>query len=328
MVCTVSPRRAALIVLVGLLAASLACNLSGGKSKPTATPVIPATSVTPQVIFITSTPTLPGVLVVTNTAVPAPTLTNCTPQTAWPVYTVAQGDTLGQIAQRTGTDATQLAAANCLANPELNPNAPVFQQNLAANPVWSLSGQTVTNSGTIRLDAGAVQGALDVTFFVGTTGAAVSAGQDVDPWDGAIFDYNFPAPGTYTFYAVARNEQAQSTSTSLTIRYDPSLVPPGGPRNVLVAAPVIRVEGSVSVLRANTTVVITWPDTPPGADRIDLKLTPTGGSAQTIGSDLNAADGMTVTWNVPAGVTGYLQAMATMPDGSIQSSELFGVSSE
>src|SRR5258708_8319719 len=50
-----------------------------------------------------------------NTSVP-PTVTNCTPRTDWPLYTVLAGDTLGTIAQRTQTSVNALTAANCLVN--------------------------------------------------------------------------------------------------------------------------------------------------------------------------------------------------------------------
>jgi hypothetical protein len=62
-----------------------------------------------------------------------------------------------------------------------------------------------------------------------------------------------------------------------------------------------------------------------GALRVDLVLTPTGtntaDAAQIIGSDLNPADGVLITWSAVGGLSAHLQAVATMPDGSQQMSE-------
>jgi len=76
----------------------------------TATPTetIPATSTrqataTPRA---TSTPRA--------TATPIPTV--CRSRTDWETYTVKQGDTLGKIAQATGSNVTVLATANCITN--------------------------------------------------------------------------------------------------------------------------------------------------------------------------------------------------------------------
>lgn len=49
----------------------------------------------------------------------APTTTNgCTIRTEWPLYTVARGDTLSDIANRSGSSVSELTTANCLDNPD------------------------------------------------------------------------------------------------------------------------------------------------------------------------------------------------------------------
>lgn len=68
--------------------------------------VTPTHSLTPNPPTATSKP--PTVL--------PPTVINCVPRNDWTTYIVVSGDTLGKIAQRTGTTVNALVQANCLAN--------------------------------------------------------------------------------------------------------------------------------------------------------------------------------------------------------------------
>jgi hypothetical protein len=363
------------LVLVG---AALACNLSAGSARPTETPTFapptpfltPTLLVTPLptefVIYITATP-FPSTVPQYNVATPF----GCVPYTAWPVYTVVAGDTLGQIAQRTGTTIQQLTTANCLASAELiyvgqklyvprlpastpptltltfiptwtsvpgqtavptsSANLPVISQPLSADQHWrDSSGWAVTYYPTVRVTVGVVQNADAVNFYVDdpASGHPIFIGQDADPWDGAYVDYTFPTPGNYTFEAVAQNESGTVNSTVFTIRYDPGFVPPGGQRNTLSVTPSLSFSGGTYTLRAGTTVTITWMDAPAAATRIDFTLTRSNGQAQTVGFDLSPQDGATTTWGVPAGTTGQLQGNATMPDGSVVSSDSVSVVSQ
>src|SRR5689334_12517162 len=88
-----------------LLTASLACTLGA----PAATPVPTQQTVIPPTIQVIATPS--------STAQP---LTNQPPceTVNWPIYTVLSGDTLGSIAQRTGTTVSALTTANCMSNPD------------------------------------------------------------------------------------------------------------------------------------------------------------------------------------------------------------------
>ncbi|MBN1681872.1 MAG: LysM peptidoglycan-binding domain-containing protein [Anaerolineae bacterium] len=363
---TVTSKRVVLlrvgIVCAALFVASAACTLNTGDSdSPTQTPfpsLTPTTwlTATPEG-FLTPTPT--GAAVQDSTQVP-PTQVNCTPQTGWPVYTVVAGDTLSGIAVRSGATVDQLVQANCLASAELiyigqklyvpslpptstpaptatptvtpNPDAPVIQQNLNIKPHWlDQNGLAVTYADTVRLDLGEVIDALSVTFYVNDPGGGdpINIGQDGDPWDGAFWDYAFPETGSYTFWGIARNDEASSRSTSFTIRYDPNFVPPEGQYNVLSIAPVVEISGGTVFLQPGAVVTITWDDGPRGADQVDFVLTPTGSDAtdgaKTLGSDTSPADGIALTWAVPQGLLGYVQAIATMPDGSTLSSEMLMV---
>ena len=353
-----------LVVALALLGAALACNLDTGSESapPTNTPLpFDPLLLTPQTTFApqptaTLAPTLTG-QAIDDPNQAAPTLANCAPQSNWPVYTVQAGDTLSQIAERANTTTAQLVTANCLTNAGLiyvgqglyvpvipapptlavptvaptftaNPGAPVFSGTLTVEPHWILSsGEAVTYSDIGRVNAGDVYDADSVLFYVNdpSGGAPILIGTDRDPYDGAFADYAFPAPGIYVFQAIARNDVAQVTSRTFSIRYNPDFVPDTGQRNLLALAPYSSYSGGWYVVAANSSVTITWADAPAGALRIDFTVTPTGtgtsGGAQTIGSDLNAADGGQITFNTPQYASGILQGSALMPDGSTVTSE-------
>jgi len=346
-------RVGSVIPALALALAALACTLSTTEP-PTATPPLPVfgatRTITPIFVIQTPTPTPTGIALPNPTQAP-PTVVNCFPQTAWPVYTVVPGDTLSRIAERSGATTAQLATANCLSNPGLiyvgqrlyvpvlppvataaptaNPQLPIFSQALTVEPYWLASGgQATTYSDTVRVQAGEVANAASVTFYVNNAsgGATVTIGTDADPWDGAFIDYTFPAPGVYVFQAAAANEFGSRGSSVFTLRYDPAYRPPEGQRNLLAVAPYLRIEGGAYVLQPGATVTITWPDAPVGALRIDFRLYPTGtgmqNAGQLIGTDTTPANGAAIAWQVPLAMLGHLQADAAMPDGSTQSSEL------
>ncbi len=346
-----------------LLMAALACNLGTGDRPPTKSPPVGGTPFlftpfpTQPVLLITATPypTLPPTQVI-------PTQPDCTPYTTWPVYTVIAGDTLGNIAARANTTINQLAAANCLANSNLiyvgqqlfvpqipatvtpaptntaaatqNANAPVFGQALSADQHWrDATGQAVTYYQAVRVTVGEVTNADLVDFYVNNPagGAAIFIGQDADPWDGAFVDYSFPVPGTYTFQAVAENEFMRLNSPVFTVRYDPNFVPPDSHQyNTLTFTPNLGVQDGWIALQAGATVTIAWPDVPRGAVRVDFSLAPTGtgATATNIGVDHTPIDGATMTWTVPAGLSGHVQATATMPNGQAITSEIASVVSQ
>ncbi|WP_238625528.1 LysM peptidoglycan-binding domain-containing protein [Aggregatilinea lenta] len=349
-----------LIVLLALLTATLACSLSSGDEAnptPTRIPIVltptGAVTMTPTFVILTPTPLPTGAALPYTTSIPA-TQINCTPQTGWAVYTVAAGDTLGVIAAVTGSTVAQLASANCLTNTELiyvgqqlrvpqappvataiptsNPQLPIYSTALTVDPHWTdLNGRAITYSEAVRVNAGEVLNAATVAFYVNdpSGGPAIGIGSDTDPYDGAFVDYDFPAAGAYTFQAVAANEVGTLSSTTFTVTYDPAYQPPGGQRNLLTITPIISTAGGWYTLQGGATVTVTWPDGPVGALKVDFTFSPTSGSsaATVIGTDSAPADGSTITWAVPSATAGYLQARASMPDGSVQTSEIASVMS-
>ncbi|HEX3050618.1 MAG TPA: LysM peptidoglycan-binding domain-containing protein [Aggregatilineaceae bacterium] len=269
------------------------------------------------------------------------------------MYTVVAGDTLGIIADYTGSTTAQLQQANCLGNADLIyvgdrlyvPRLPVVPTSAPATitfpnlpaltvaPFWlDAQGRPVTYSQTVRISAGEVLNAVAVNFYVNDVagGTPISIGQDVDPWDGAFIDYTFFQPGTYTFSAVAASDDGQTNGTPFTVRYDPSFVPPEGVRNILTITPYLSFSGGVYNIQPGTTVTLRWPDAPVGALRVDFVFAPFDdltGIGTTLGTDINATDGVYIAWGVTSGLNGYIQAFATMPDGSTITSEVINVNS-
>lgn len=357
---------ALLLVLIVLVGAAMACNLgSGGGSNPTPVPTAqPQPSLTARP---TLTPRPTATLLPTST--PLPTLTPtpvCYPQTNWPQYIVVSGDTLGRIADRlrsvgVNTSAALLAQANCLDNPNTirvgqvlyvpgnvppptpivtptftftpDNSRPVFRRALTVERHWIEAGRAITYADTVRVDAGVVDNAWRVEFFVTRPGSGTSEpiGTDPDPWDGAFVNFSFGVPGVYSFRAIAASETRTADSTLFTIEYDPNFVPPEGQYNLLSVTPNLGSDGGWLKLTNGSTVYITWPHAPVGAVRVEFTLTPTGtgtaDGATVIATDLNPADGAEASWAVN-NAYGHLEAVATMPDGKEVRSRITNVLTE
>ena len=108
-------RKVALFLVV-LVVSSMACAVTSSNTQPTPVVLLPTLSPSLTPTSITPTPTVTATTTANtggnvNTGNPV-----CTPRSDWVTYIVVQGDTLGQIAERTGTTAQQLTAANCLSN--------------------------------------------------------------------------------------------------------------------------------------------------------------------------------------------------------------------
>jgi murein DD-endopeptidase MepM/ murein hydrolase activator NlpD len=97
------------LILLLLLLVTAACTLNTGRALPTTTAIVLEPTLRPTA---TDTPRP------TNTPLPTATSGACVPRSDWTIfYTVVAGDTLGSIALRTNSTTAQLAAANCLTNP-------------------------------------------------------------------------------------------------------------------------------------------------------------------------------------------------------------------
>lgn len=99
-------------ILIFPILATLACSF-GARATPTPLPP-PPTATRPPVFIDARTPDAEEA-----TSTPrATTAPACTVRTDWQIYIVQSGDTLGSLAQRTGSSVSALATANCLANPD------------------------------------------------------------------------------------------------------------------------------------------------------------------------------------------------------------------
>ncbi|MBO9309509.1 MAG: LysM peptidoglycan-binding domain-containing protein, partial [Chloroflexi bacterium] len=168
--------------LIALALAALACNL-GVSAVPTPTPF---RLVTPPVIIVTATPTPRPVT--SPLPVIVPTQPICTPNTAWQIYFVQQGDTLASIAARSGTTVAVLVQANCLANPDVifvgqalrvprqpviitptaprtpTPSRPSISGVSIEPSIQRGAGQFQVATGTVTLRAVGVSGAVRVAY--------------------------------------------------------------------------------------------------------------------------------------------------------------------
>jgi LysM repeat protein len=220
--------------LVGLLLlyAISGCNLSlEAQAQPEpdtpafrTTPFAPVSSVSNPVAAATLSPTGTATTVAQSNS--NNRSSSCSPRTDWPVYVVSSGDTLGGIAQRTGTTVSILSAANCLADANLisvgqklhippNPRGiPTSYVPPAPNYVHVGGQLTVSpvignDSGWFILQPGSVVtitwpraeqlGTVEVNFTLsppGTGSTPSIIGTDINTADGVSIQWTVPPDGT------------------------------------------------------------------------------------------------------------------------------------
>ncbi|MEP7291163.1 MAG: LysM domain-containing protein [Chloroflexota bacterium] len=112
--------RKAILTFLLLAMPLLACNLSRTPPTPTVSPDLPtqATSFAPT-LFASITP-LPGTGSGTTATQPVPGIgtTTCTPPSGWLQYTIEAGDSLGALAEATGSTIQDLINGNCMSDPD------------------------------------------------------------------------------------------------------------------------------------------------------------------------------------------------------------------
>ncbi len=133
-------RSPGLLLLMGMLFLTAACNLTGGE----ATEEVLPTSTGTAVAVITEEPTDPPTATRTQAAPQTSIPPNCTPRTDWTLtYTVVARDTLARIAARGNTTIDTLAQGNCLSDPN---RLSVGQVLRVPNPVTPATpAQTATS---------------------------------------------------------------------------------------------------------------------------------------------------------------------------------------
>lgn len=218
---------------LGVLILVLVCCVMAGCNMPlkVQTPAAPKMS---SVLVTTVAPSV----AVTRTASPTPTApltlqpinairsTNCSPRTDWAIYIVAAGDTLGSIAQRTGTTVGLLAEANCLADANQimagqqlripynsldvpTPVGPPLPSGIRVGGQLTVAPVIGDEAGWLVLQAGSVVtitwpraeqlGAVEVNFTLsppGTGSTPVYIGTDINTADGVSIQWTVPSTGT------------------------------------------------------------------------------------------------------------------------------------
>ena len=128
----------------------------------------PAATQTPIVIIVTATPDAAAQATSEPTAAPQSsrndssfaTRTNCTPNSSWTTrYTVRAGNTVGQIAQATGSTVAAIAEGNCLSNAN---NIFVGQRlRVPRTPVFEVATEEVTEEPTEEVTEEATEEATE-----------------------------------------------------------------------------------------------------------------------------------------------------------------------
>ena len=153
----------------------------------------------------------------------------------------------------------------------------------------------------------------------------VSIGLDTNLADGASIQWLVPQESIQgRIYAVARipgqlHEGVQSTD--ITIKSTLGVV---GPRGALSVDPNIQAGTPADwldyVVEPNSTVKIVWSGIDPPeyakVGRLEFLFYPNTGGIQILGHDEDKNDGMSLTWTIPAEVSGRIQVEASLSNGA------------
>lgn len=245
-----------------------------------------------------------------NTASDGASSPACTPRSDWPLYSVSAGDTLGGLAERTGSSVSALMEANCLTNANLlavGQGLRVPRQPAApAQPLPAGCSFSTQQPGVSILDASAPGGPIVGTMEIGR--AYTVTMQDALHWH-ILIDH---AKGGWV------NKQLGSSTG------DCSDIPPGQPApppsggdappavgHLRVEPGTVQPDGSL-LLTGGSSVTLHWEGVPAslGLTKVQFLLhSLEDNRAQPIASDLDLRDGsISATWTVPAGTQGVLSA--------------------
>lgn len=314
------------IVLCGLVATLFISGCSFGTMIIVTTTPIPAeivvetaTSV-PQVIA-SSTPiaeatrvsALPTSTVPTQVPTLRPTL--CASRTDWQVYTVVAGDTLGNIANRTGATIAQLADANCLVNANyisvgqrlFVPRLPVIPTvTNIPNPdprplVYASDGQPLYDQCAVLMrpdrtpETTPLYGTANANeqnfAFLGNWGLWVSTTNgfhQITILTGGQGINAFVRESDTVLSGTSCNQSSNETVTLGDIQVSPHLASASRTFDLL----------------AGDSVTLTWTNAPGGLADANFYLIETDGSRTLLGRDDYGADGWTVSWTVRLAMNG------------------------
>jgi LysM repeat protein len=206
-------------------------------------------------------------------------------------------------------------------------NRPIFRQQLVASPtVLRQDGVSITLQPAIALDIGIVSDADQVIYYAGTTAidpAPVQVGVDNEPFDGTRVAYTFTDFDNELFFsAVAQNEFGQTTSNLLHVIYDADFVAGTGSLQI---QPFTGFDGRNFQLTGNSTVTITWNQSPTDAQFVDFYFVGSDGTQFVIGRDPQPSDGARISWLVTLGAQGQIFGRATYSNNNTLDSPRVGV---
>lgn len=309
------------------------------------TPTIaPTPTVAPTEIANVTQPTL----IPTSTPIPTNKPASCTvTRTDLPIYTVVAGDTLTNIASRTGSRVADLVQINCLSDASQITigqqlrvlNSPIQDGNadesqmfgtLVISPYLStetngkvhyhVQGNTVINLKWENMPSNQNISHVELIYVDDHyTVAHVSVGIDTNIADGVSINWAIPTDVQGILYAIGRipgqhhlSVQSQeiaitSTSTSPQAMGALSIDP-----NQQAGTPE---DWNDYIIASNTAVTITWsgidPDDYGKVGTIEFTYIPDYGDIQVLGHDTDKSDGISLTWTTPETVLGKIDVSAT-----------------
>lgn len=332
----------AILVLL-ILVASAGCNLSVNViDNP---PPLPSPTQSNAIVeHPTNRPPTTTPLPPTATTVPPTAAPTCTPHTDWPIYRVAVGDTLGQIAVRTGSSTAALIQANCLTNANLisvgqTLHVPRQPTPPTAVPPTAIPTTAVQHLGTISVSP-TITG--DAGNFALLGGATITIKWDGGPADAIRTDfYQRTFDGSMTFMGTDTNSadglsitwiaqlNFEGTITASALRSDGSTVTPFftpavyvndpySPANAITLNTYLRVEGDTYFVKPNQPTVLTWAASLHLNQQLDFKFSPADHTKQPylLGSDPTMLDGASITVTFAPSDFGVVSAEVFYPDGS------------
>ncbi len=282
----------------------------------------------------TSTPQRTNVVVQNP---PPAVIPNCTPRRDWPIYTVVAGDRLSSIARNVGSTVNDLAAANCLSDPNRITTGQQLRVPRVPAPAPGNAGYVVVSPYTFFDSSGytlqpnvvvtlswpeARRDATRVDFFFTPTGGVTNIiSSDFNVADGAAISWTVGqgSQGTLTATAYVGGSAVQST-------IGPVRFIAGNPGNVgnIEISPNLGFDGRTYTVREGDTINILWRNAPTLQVRsVDFMLAASSSPTAPwtkIGTDTYPADGVSVSTVVNRDFNGIIFAVASLVNNTTQRS--------
>lgn len=238
-----------------------------------------------QLLYLPSLPSGVPPIQVGVTSVVVPTVaTTCTPPTGWLAYRVVSGDTLGTIAESTGTTVAVLQNANCIQNieiiyvgqllyvPTLPSGVPTVGAIPSATPTVLITCAIPAGWQPYIVQAGDTLGIIATRFS--TTAAVLQSGNCLANIDQIFAGQVLYVPGTtgVIFTPTPTRTATRIASPTSTIPGSVSGSPPFFTQNLVIRPVLTRSDGVLVTLQATIELDI---GVVPDADRVRYMAGPT-----------------------------------------------------